>query len=748
MSDMSENQVKKALQRMGAIFAEQALPALRERLGPGWDAFYDELRSILDTLDTFPVELVVFNLRLLLDRHDVVRDALQTYVSMAFPEIEGLVSMLVSPVEFGMMGEKRVDTRVEMEEAAGEGAPANYVNFEYVDLVDQHTLELYEGFYSDYEYRLEVSITQVPDVRFEGDQVQPDMEWPSEDEEPITLYVALFSKDEDVQIVGKPLDTLVWAPGRSLKKAEFVLKAARTDREESGQIEVYFFHRANLLYTARHKIQIMADDHEWEETERPITWVYRDDADRKRSRLFKKFAAANKLRERALCLAIERGQGEDEFTITAFMGRAELPARVKMTRQELSGHLVTIRGLLDELRKTREYIEEGYDRKGEYVGVYVGTRAAETFEKFIREAAQVGQRFWEDLRRTESFRLLSDAIEAHYERGELAKGDIIQVWIDQGATDFVYPWPWLYTLPIDRSHPWRKEGFWGYRYVIEQLPQFPETVGKEFETNEIPAEDALRVKIGVFNFAQIDNQKRFFARCSETSKDALEHQVWHRRSQWEQFLPACDSQVLYFFTHGHTAKPKTLEGQQFARFYDTLFEGWEEWLKKPFGAQESEWMAQYRQQGLDFLEVLEGPERLRDETFILLQSGYLTLPKLRNMNLWNSAPMVFLNMCESAQVSPTLSEGLIDVFLKHGARGVVGTEMPMIPHFADLFSRRFFERFFFGRGTKREVEEVGKILLDLRCEFLEKGNPLGFAYVLFGDATTRLSRSLPLEGAA
>ena len=113
------------------------------------------------------------------------------------------------------------------------------------------------------------------------------------------------------------------------------------------------------------------------------------------------------------------------------------------------------------------------------------------------------------------------------------------------------------------------------------------------------------------------------------------------------------------------------------------------------------------------------------------------------MNLRESTPLVFLNMCESAQVFPDISMGLVDVFLRKGARGVIGTEMPMLDHFADLFSRDFFDALFYQQDEDQNPMSVGKILLDLRRKYLEKGNPLGFAYTLFGDATTHLSESLP-----
>jgi hypothetical protein len=107
--------------------------------------------------------------------------------------------------------------------------------------------------------------------------------------------------------------------------------------------------------------------------------------------------------------------------------------------------------------------------------------------------------------------------------------------------------------------------------------------------------------------------------------------------------------------------------------------------------------------------------------------------------------LVFLNMCESAQVLPSLSDGFVPFFIAHGARGVIGTECPMTATFAGPFAQEFFRRFFAG-------QPVGRILLDLRREYLRlepdeagnpRGNPLALAYTLYCDADLRLAKENP-----
>jgi hypothetical protein len=107
----------------------------------------------------------------------------------------------------------------------------------------------------------------------------------------------------------------------------------------------------------------------------------------------------------------------------------------------------------------------------------------------------------------------------------------------------------------------------------------------------------------------------------------------------------------------------------------------------------------------------------------------------------NLMPVVFLNMCESSDYYPGTTDNLVDVFLRRGARGVIGTEVPVLPAFGDSFARGFFEAFFTA-GSAGEGKEIGTVLWQLRRSFLDQGNPLAFIYTYFGDATTRMKPAI------
>ena len=99
-------------------------------------------------------------------------------------------------------------------------------------------------------------------------------------------------------------------------------------------------------------------------------------------------------------------------------------------------------------------------------------------------------------------------------------------------------------------------------------------------------------------------------------------------------------------------------------------------------------------------------------------------------------PLVFINACESAELSPAFYDGFVPYFMAKGARGVVGTQCKTPALFAAEWAKRFFERFLDG-------DALGEAFLDLRREFLDAhGNPLGLLYAVHCDGDTRIEPAL------
>ncbi len=99
-------------------------------------------------------------------------------------------------------------------------------------------------------------------------------------------------------------------------------------------------------------------------------------------------------------------------------------------------------------------------------------------------------------------------------------------------------------------------------------------------------------------------------------------------------------------------------------------------------------------------------------------------------------PLVFINACESAELSPLFYNGFVPYFMAKGARGVIGTECKTPVLFAIEWADAFFDRFLDGAA-------VGETVLELRRDFLRNhGNPLGLIYGVHCDADTRIAPAL------
>lgn len=102
-------------------------------------------------------------------------------------------------------------------------------------------------------------------------------------------------------------------------------------------------------------------------------------------------------------------------------------------------------------------------------------------------------------------------------------------------------------------------------------------------------------------------------------------------------------------------------------------------------------------------------------------------------------PLVFINACESAELSPLFYGGFMPYFTTKGARGMIGTESDVPALFAAAWARSFFDQFL--RGEK----SLGQIFLDLRRQFFyEHNNILGLLYALYCDGDTQIVPGLQL----
>ena len=141
--------------------------------------------------------------------------------------------------------------------------------------------------------------------------------------------------------------------------------------------------------------------------------------------------------------------------------------------------------------------------------------------------------------------------------------------------------------------------------------------------------------------------------------------------------------------------------------------------------------------------VSSGPEDPggSDSAYLVLtDEGRVTLGDLNREapmdQLLCGHPLVFINACESAELTPSFYDGFVPYFMGKGAHGVIGTECKIPARFAAEWALRFFPRFLGG-------EPLGELFLDLRREFCTKqNNPLGLLYAVYCNGDTRIQPEL------
>ncbi|UYF97127.1 leucine-rich repeat domain-containing protein (plasmid) [Rhodococcus aetherivorans] len=113
-----------------------------------------------------------------------------------------------------------------------------------------------------------------------------------------------------------------------------------------------------------------------------------------------------------------------------------------------------------------------------------------------------------------------------------------------------------------------------------------------------------------------------------------------------------------------------------------------------------------------------------------IATGDLTawaLAKQWSPELWlDVRPLVFINGCHTAALSPEQVVDFVNAFAGANAAGVVGTEIAVAQPVASEFAQRFYEHFMGGNPMT-----VGQAMRRARLDLLAKGNVAGLVYTAF-----------------
>jgi hypothetical protein len=260
------------------------------------------------------------------------------------------------------------------------------------------------------------------------------------------------------------------------------------------------------------------------------------------------------------------------------------------------------------------------------------------------------------------------------------------------AERFVFLWAILYDR--ENSDTVTPEGFWGFKHVIACLPEFSQTTLIRFSPY---IEAGNTVNLGYVCNTCIDQQVR--QPIVQQQRDFLQsmpgvvvHDYPDKASLLELLRNTQSLEhVLYFYCHAQSNLPG-----------------------EPGGVGQSRLICSD-----DEVTLME-----------LDMHAPTSLPPLVQ------APLVFLNACESAELSPYLYDGFIPYLIARGVRGVIGTEVDTPIFFGAEFAQELLKQFLAGE------QSLGETLLRLRRYYLEeKNNVLGLLYALYSSGELVIRRT-------
>lgn len=522
-------------------------------------------------------------------------------------------------------------------------------------------------------------------------------------QQPVTIMVTAEGDGFDVK---ESVQTLKLPPsGDSVEAACFQVLPTRksSTKDNLPSIRLRLYYQFNLLEVATVYAEVVDEFDDLSQSnlgiEKPIFL--------KQERLEREYRNFDDLQPRAMHIDITKKDSRILLNFLFFNSteqKVKFTAPIYLPNSDLEDALVTIRNIWYDIAMSSTFTEQVNGGQDEFV-------------KNIRKLAEAGKGLWSKL-----FRLNIDS--SIYKIGQWLKenplqiGSIIQISTDQEAADFIFPWSLIYDkeIPKGKYECPEFDGFWGMRYCIEQQM----SGSRKPSDKSVPVQDKLKFAFMLWEqFRNAEEQKKLMQELAQKSSGKLDVlPSILTKKDCRKLLENCDVQILYFYAHGYTRQRQADIGSGkdldlFRKYYEKL--GIE---------QRKYWEPLYK--SLDKKDEFEP-----DRSWIELTFGKLYLEELYDgiAGKFSSKPLVFLNMCESAQLTPSLSDSFIHFFLNRGARGVIGTECPMTVEFAHPFAEKLLSEILSG-------EKVGHALLNARRHFMEKKNPLGLAYTLYGSATT------------
>ena len=500
--------------------------------------------------------------------------------------------------------------------------------------------------------------------------------------------------------IENPVARLFWQPNEDSTPAYLRLRPCSLQEQAmQAEIEVRLYHiNLDLLDVVRLTVTVTTDTAIAVSKGSELRWFHNEKA--------QPLLAPDKT-VRAMNITVSRAR-PDGYQFTILFLRKEDKPEVRFIRYLSAGDLQVL------LRRVRDFWTNLAIKSPYAIKLTVSEL---TWLKSLIELRKIGSDAW--------VLLFGDAEGGNRSSSEevgdllrdldLATGTLIQVCQDERALDFVFPWALLHPPSPDNSEPDPGQ-FWGARFQIEQVWH-----GRNVEdlgSGPVHVSAAIDPKFGL---GQAQAQKAMFKDfCGRAMGQLLiDDRLTDLTTLLTAFRADPASHLYYFFCHGYAPAGSAIlqpDGVQM--------------VEKAIAAAPEETQELFR-------TLLTLTALMKDEAWIFLGDAQVAESTLRQQpNFFSKRrPIIFMNMCHSAALSPSMNSGLVRLFFGRSASAVIGTEAPMTSIFAHAFAEQFFGHLFSGC-------DVGTALQRARLYFLteDRHNPLALAYTLYGRATAAVCR--------
>ena len=285
----------------------------------------------------------------------------------------------------------------------------------------------------------------------------------------------------------------------------------------------------------------------------------------------------------------------------------------------------------------------------------------------------------------------------------LPEGANLTIAISHVVQNLYLPWGLMYVRqpPFDFFDVPALDGFLGYRYNL--------TIRPSMVSYGVAAKSELPIRMGAawLEHEQTGALREFFQPYEEAKKLTIE--PIRAEGHTLPSLAKNEYDLIEFFCHGHTKLPGLFTSEETKKF-----------LRGYADSDSSH----------EKTSLLAAIDESTD-SLVELSGGFITLTSLADVlkKPMPGRPIILLGMCESAQVSAA-GTGFVPLFLRRGARAVIGTEGPTLWILSREMDTQIVKRLFDGQTISHAFYETRKELA--------KSNVLALIYTLYGDGGARL----------